>query len=151
MMETMQEDILKGVVICSANELLPGQRKLVVVDGVGIVAVNADGQLYAFRNRCPHQGVEMVYGFIGGAMLPSEPGEFVYGCENQIVSCPLHGWEFNMTNGQSLFSPEKVSIGSYKIKEIDGSIVLMLKREPKNINVKSFSCVPKSAISDNKI
>ncbi|HWO77732.1 MAG TPA: Rieske (2Fe-2S) protein [Bacillus sp. (in: firmicutes)] len=139
-METMKERKLTSVIVCSAEELKPGERKLVEIDGVEIAIVNAEGQLYAFRNRCPHQGVEMVYGAISGAMLPSNPGEFIYGCDNQIVRCPLHGWEFDMKTGKSLFSPDKVSIGSYDIQEVEGSIVLTLKREPKSISLKNFRC-----------
>ena len=139
-METMKERKLTSVIVCSAEELKPGDRKLVEIDGVEIAMVNTEGQLYAFRNRCPHQGVEMVYGAISGAMLPSDPGEFIYGCDNQIVRCPLHGWEFDMKTGKSLFSPDKVSIGSYDIQEVEGSIVLTLKREPKSISLKNFRC-----------
>lgn len=139
-METMQRGTLTSVVVCSTDELTPGQRKIVVVDGVEIAMVNVDGQLYAFRNRCPHQGVEMVYGAVSGAMLPSDPGEFIYGCDNQIIRCPLHGWEFDLETGKSLFSPDKVSIGNYFIEENEGSIVLKLKREPKNISLKNFRC-----------
>lgn len=136
----MQKGTIASVVVCSAEELKPGQRKLVAVDGVEIAMVNMDGQLFAFRNRCPHQGVEMIYGSVSGAMLPSDPGEFIYGCDNQIIRCPLHGWEFDMRTGKSLFNPDKVSIGSYVIKEVEGSIVLKLKREPKNISLKNFRC-----------
>jgi nitrite reductase/ring-hydroxylating ferredoxin subunit len=139
-METMQRGTLTSVVVCSTEELKPGQRKIVVVDGVEIAMVNVDGQFYAFRNRCPHQGVEMVYGAVSGAMLPSDPGEFIYGCDNQIIRCPLHGWEFDLGTGKSLFSPDKVSIGNYVIEENEGSIVLKLKREPKNISLKNFRC-----------
>ncbi len=139
-MDTIQKRTLSSVVVCSTEDLKPGQRKLVVVDGSEIAVVNVEGNLYAFRNRCPHQGVEMIYGSISGTTLPSEPGEYNYGCDNQIVSCPLHGWEFEMKTGKSLFSPDKVSIGTYEIQEVDGSIVLKLNREPKNISVKNFQC-----------
>lgn len=138
-METMEASKLVSVVVCSTEELQPGQRKIAVVDGVEIAILNVDGQLYAFRNRCPHQGVEMIYGSVGGTMLPSDPGEYIYSCDNQIISCPLHGWEFDMNTGKSLFN-SKISVGNYEIQEIDGSIVLKVKREPKSISLKNFRC-----------
>ncbi|MBI0580719.1 Rieske (2Fe-2S) protein [Neobacillus cucumis] len=138
-METMQASKVVSIVVCSAEELQPGQRKIAVVDGVEIAMLNVDGQLYAFRNRCPHQGVEMIYGSVGGTMLPSDPGEYNYGCDNQIISCPLHGWEFDMKTGKSLSSP-KYSVGNYEIKEKDGSIVLLVKKEPTSVSLKSFRC-----------
>ncbi|MEW9673949.1 Rieske (2Fe-2S) protein [Ammoniphilus sp. 3BR4] len=139
-METIQSRELKSIVICSAEELKPGQRKLVELDGVEIAMVNVEGKLYAFRNQCPHQGVPMVQGLIGGAMLPSEPGQYIYGCDDEIVRCPLHGWEFDMKTGKSLFDPDRVSIMSYGIQEVEGSIVLNVKKEPKSISLKNFAC-----------
>lgn len=139
-METIQSRELKSIVICSAEDLKPGQRKLVELDGVEIAMVNVEGKLYAFRNQCPHQGVSMVHGEISGAMLPSEPGQFIYGCDDEIVRCPLHGWEFDMKTGKSLFDPDRVSIMSYGIQEVEGSIVLNVKKEPKSISLKNFTC-----------
>ncbi|NSL51845.1 Rieske (2Fe-2S) protein [Calidifontibacillus erzurumensis] len=139
-MDAIQKRTLNSIVVCPTEELGPGQRKLVIVDGLEIAIVNVEGNLYAFRNRCPHQGVEMGYGSIGGTLLPSEPGEYKYGCDNQIISCPLHGWEFEVSTGKSLHNPEKVSIGSYDVQEEDGSIVLKINREPKNVSVRNFNC-----------
>ncbi|MFE4525605.1 Rieske (2Fe-2S) protein [Cytobacillus firmus] len=61
-------------------------------------------------NKCPHQGVPMVFGSIGGTQLPSNPQEYVYGLHNRIISCPLHGWEIDLETGKTIFVPDKVSI-----------------------------------------
>ncbi|MED4297879.1 Rieske (2Fe-2S) protein, partial [Priestia megaterium] len=61
---------LRSVRVCSSEDLQPGQRKLVKVDGTEIAIFNLNGELYAVRNKCPHQGVSMVYGSIDGTMLP---------------------------------------------------------------------------------
>jgi nitrite reductase/ring-hydroxylating ferredoxin subunit len=120
--------------------LKSGQRKLVTLDEAEIAIVNVDEKLYAFRNSCPHQGVPMVYGSITGTMLPSDPHIYQYGCENEIVKCPLHGWEFELKTGKSVFAPNQVSIRTYDVREEEGVIVLYVKRKPKNIKIKDFVC-----------
>ncbi|MED4907622.1 Rieske (2Fe-2S) protein [Brevibacillus centrosporus] len=127
------------LVLCSAEELREGERRLFEVDGVEIGLIRAEGTCYAFRNSCPHQGVPMLYGSVVGTMLPSEPQEYVYGLHNEIIRCPLHGWEFNLKTGKALFSPQ-VSIKMYDAKEEDDEIVLYLDREPQRIVQKQFAC-----------
>lgn len=127
------------LVLCSAEELQEGERRLFEVDGVEIGLIRAEGTCYAFRNSCPHQGVPMLYGSVVGTMLPSEPQEYVYGLHNEIIRCPLHGWEFNLKTGKALFSPQ-VSIKMYDAKEEDNEIVLYLDRVPQQIVQKQFAC-----------
>ncbi len=47
---------LKRVNVCSAEDLKPGQRQLVKADRSETAILNINGQLYAVRNKCPHQG-----------------------------------------------------------------------------------------------
>ena len=128
------------LVVCPADELQEGQRQLIEVNGVEIGLIRAEGVCYAFRNSCPHQGVPMLYGSVVGTMLPSRPHEYVYGLHNEIIRCPLHGWEFNLKTGKAVFSPD-VSIKTYEVKEEAGSIVLYLDREPQKVTRKDFSCI----------
>lgn len=127
------------LVVCSAEELREGDRQLVEVDGVEIGLIRAEGTCYAFRNSCPHQGVPMLYGSVVGTMLPSQPQEYVYGLHNEIIRCPLHGWEFNLKTGKAMFSPA-VSIKLYDVKEEDEEIVLYLDRQPQQMDRKHFAC-----------
>ncbi|MFX3635964.1 MAG: Rieske (2Fe-2S) protein [Candidatus Pristimantibacillus sp.] len=127
------------LVVCSADELQEGQRQLVEVNGVEIGLIRAEGKCYAFRNSCPHQGVPMIYGSVTGTMLPSNPQEYVYGHHNELIRCPLHGWEFNLKTGKAMFSPD-VSIKKYDVEEEEGNIVLYLDKQPEEMVRKSFFC-----------
>lgn len=120
------------IVICTANELKPGQRKLVEIDGVQLAVLNAGGEYFAFRNRCPHQGAPMVYGCIRGTMIPSEPQDYKYGFNNEIIRCPHHGWEFNIRSGKSLAIP-KIRLKRYEIEEVNGEILLHTFQKPQNV------------------
>lgn len=113
--------------ICRAAELTHGGRKIVDVDGKSIGVFNVHGTYYALRNICPHQFAPLCEGTITGTNLPSKPGEYLYAREGEIIRCPWHGWEFDITTGKSIFNPHKVKARSYevsveKVAEEDPSI-----------------------------
>ncbi|WP_312115021.1 Rieske (2Fe-2S) protein [Brevibacillus reuszeri] len=122
------------------DELQEGQRQLIEVDGVEIAILNIDGEYYGIWNKCPHQGVPMIYGSVGGTQLPSMPHQYNYGRMNEIISCPLHGWEFDLKTGKTLFDPDKVSIKTYEVTEEQEMIVLKLEKQPANYIRKEFAC-----------
>jgi nitrite reductase/ring-hydroxylating ferredoxin subunit len=130
----MSTGTLNQIIVCSAAELMPGGRKVVAIDNNIIVVVNSDNKLYGFQSRCPHQGAPLEFSSISGAMEESAPHQYVYGCHNQVVRCPLHGWGFDMATGQSLFS-SKVKIKTYEVKEVNESIVLYVSRKPNKVSV----------------
>ncbi|MEJ3652912.1 Rieske (2Fe-2S) protein [Actinomycetes bacterium KLBMP 9759] len=101
--------------IARVSELTPGQRKIVEIDGRSIGVFNVDGRFYALRNTCPHQGAPLCLGALGGTAAPSRPGEYVWEREGEILSCPWHGWEFDITNGRSIFNPHRTRVRSYEV------------------------------------
>ena len=123
-----------NVTVCAAEDLQPGQRQLVKVDGSEIAIFNVNGELYAVRNKCPHQGVSMVYGKVDGTMLPSDPHTYQYGRHNEILRCPLHGWGFDMKSGESLFS-KTCKLKTYDVRQEGNAIVLYVKKEPKTVSL----------------
>lgn len=128
------------IVLFPSEQLRPGVRKLVSLDQLEIAIINVDENIYAFRNECPHQGISMIYGPITGSMVTSNPQEYVYGLDDQLIKCPLHGWEFDLKTGRSLFSPSQVSLLTYDVRKEENDIVLYLKREPENIWIRDFHC-----------
>lgn len=102
-------------VICRASELPPGERKIVEVGRRSIGVFNVHGEYYALRNLCPHQSAPLCRGIITGTTLPSQPGEFIWGKDGEIVRCPWHGWEFDITTGRSIFNPHKMRVKTYDV------------------------------------
>jgi 3-phenylpropionate/trans-cinnamate dioxygenase ferredoxin subunit len=102
-------------IIGRVSELPPGERRIVEVDGRSIGVFNVHGQYYALRNRCPHQGAPLCLGAIKGMALPSKPGEYLWGREGEIVRCPWHGWEFDITSGRSIYNPHRVRVRTYEV------------------------------------
>lgn len=92
-------------VVARADELRPGQRIIVEVAGRSVGVLNIDGRLYAFLNRCPHQGADLCRGDVVGDVAAPRPGEWSTGSERRYLVCPWHGWEFDLETGRSWFDP----------------------------------------------
>ena len=105
----------KRYVVCTTEELQPGERKIVDVDGRSIGVFNVHGAYHALRNLCPHQRGPLCLGQVTGTMLPSPVGEFRYDLEGRIIRCPWHGWEFDLTTGKSVFKPDRVKLKVYPV------------------------------------
>ncbi|MCS7460306.1 Rieske (2Fe-2S) protein [Paenibacillus doosanensis] len=102
-------------VVGSTGDIKAGERKIVRLEGISIGVFNIKGTYYAVKNSCPHQLAPLCLGKVTGTTLPSKPGEFLYGKEGEVVRCPWHGWEFDLTNGQSLFDPNKCRVKTYEV------------------------------------
>jgi nitrite reductase (NADH) small subunit len=101
--------------VARAKDLPPGSRKLLAVNGTPIGVFNVHGEYYALRSSCPHQGAPLCQGKVTGTTLASKPFELGYGREGEIIKCPWHGWEFDITSGESVFNPHKVKVRTYEV------------------------------------
>jgi 3-phenylpropionate/trans-cinnamate dioxygenase ferredoxin subunit len=102
-------------VVARTSELPPGERKIVDAEGRSIGVFNVHGRYYALRNSCPHQAAPLCLGAIKGMTLPSRPGEYVWARDGEILRCPWHGWEFDITTGRSIFNPHKTRVRAYEV------------------------------------
>ena len=91
--------------VCPVEELPPGERAIVEVDGLSIGVFNVDGAFYALANVCPHQLAELCRGPIGGLVTSEAVGEYGWDREGEIVRCPRHKWAFDVKTGESVFNP----------------------------------------------
>jgi len=83
-------------------DLLPGERRIVAINGRSVGIFNVNGEYYALHNRCPHMAGRLCEGPITGTTQYTTKTEFVYGQENEIVRCGWHGWEFEIQTGKCL-------------------------------------------------
>ena len=61
---------------------------------LALLVVRRDGQVRAYRNRCPHTGVELNW----------QPDLFL-GPEEQDIQCSLHGARFRIDDGLCMHGP----------------------------------------------
>lgn len=110
--------------VARVDEIPDGGRTIVEVAGRSIGIFNIGGAFYAIRNRCPHQGGPLCAGVLSGFVESSAPGEYRYARRGEMLRCPWHGWEFDVTTGQSWFDPARVRVRSYDIEVVRGDQLL---------------------------
>jgi nitrite reductase (NADH) small subunit len=108
------------------GEINPGQRKLIEINGRSIGVFNVHGTFIAVLNVCPHESAPVCQGRITGTTLPSAPGEFKWAREGEILACPWHGWEFDLTTGKCLTDRRKLH--RYPVSIESNTIYVTLRR-----------------------
>ncbi|WP_447968399.1 Rieske (2Fe-2S) protein [Nitrospira sp. M1] len=95
------------VTVAQKGDLEPGTCRSVELKEVSLALFNVDGKTYALDNTCPHAGGPLGEGTVEG---------------NQ-VSCPWHGWKFDIPTGTCMKNPiESWKVPSYDVREVNGQI-----------------------------
>lgn len=115
-------EAMPGTAACPLSEVPEGIFKIVEVGGVEIGLTRSGDRVHAVRNVCPHMHAPICRGRVMGTMLPSGPGDFVFGLEEQVVVCPWHQWEFNLDTGKPLFTNAKGRLRTYPVEVHDGVV-----------------------------
>lgn len=103
------------------EDIPPGTRKIVEIAGRSVGIFNINGVFYALRNRCPHQGGPLCEGRQAGFLQADKPGEFVYTRRDEMLRCPWHGWEFDITTGRARINPDRVRTRNYAVAVESGA------------------------------
>ena len=88
------------VKVAMKSEIPDDTGKLVQAGGKEIALFKVEGKVCAIYSICPHQGG------------PLDEG----GLEGKTVTCPWHGWQFDVTTGVSEFNPS-IKQPTFKVKE----------------------------------
>ena len=99
------------VKVARTTELHDRRGKLVRVEGEEIALWRVDGRIYAIHNVCPHQHFSMLH---QGTL------------EGRHLTCPMHGWTFNLEDGLPSVGNGKKKI--YQVR-VEGEDVLIEKPE----------------------
>lgn len=110
--------------VAPADEIMPGERKIVNVGGRPVAVFNIEGEFFALLNRCPHQGASLCHGLLTGLVTSDIPGEIAYTRRGEFLRCPWHGWEFDVRTGQSYFDPLHTKVRNYPTSVEDGGSVI---------------------------
>ena len=111
----------RRVVVARAEEIPPGGRTTVEVEGRSIGVFNLGGEFFALRNTCPHAGGPLCDGLLSGMVLSDAPGEYTYVRRGEFLRCPWHQWEFDVRTGRSWFDPERMRVRSYDVEVRSGA------------------------------
>jgi len=117
-------------VVAPADDLDDGDRVVALLEGRPIAVFNIDGEYHAYTNWCAHQGGPACEGIITGTTTAafdqeSLETELEWSREGEILACPWHAWEYDVTTGECL-SRETVRLIAHEVHVDDGEIVVSL-------------------------
>ena len=93
--------------VASKADIPAGTGKVVEVGGKSVAVFNCDGTFYAIDNTCKHRGGPLAEGSLAGT----------------TVSCPWHGWEYDVTSGSCQMDPS-IKVQTFDVK-VEGDDVLV--------------------------
>jgi 3-phenylpropionate/trans-cinnamate dioxygenase ferredoxin subunit len=86
--------------VAPANELPPGNRKVVYTEIGPIAVFNLAGELFAIEDICTHDGGELASG----------------ACDGDQIICPRHGARFCIRTGKVLAPPAYEDIETFPVR-----------------------------------
>ncbi len=89
--------------VAKAKDLAPGKAMCVEVAGQKVALFNIDGSYYAIGDSCTHRGGPLSEGEVDG----------------KVVTCPLHGAQFDVTTGGVLGPPAGADVPGYRV-DVEG-------------------------------
>jgi nitrite reductase (NADH) small subunit len=112
--------------LCKVDDLVSGEMKAFKVKNRQIVLVRTGDDFHAVSGICPHQAAMMGDGCLKGTNLNTdEVGQYCYGKDRQIITCPWHHYEFDVTTGESLFDSE-YKLKSYNVEVSENDVLIEL-------------------------
>jgi len=101
--------------VATVDEIPPGGRKIVELQGLSIGVFNIGGEFFAIRSACPHKGGPLCLGVVTGFVRADTPGRYEYLRCGEVIRCPWHGWEFDIKTGLSWIDPNRLRVKSYAV------------------------------------
>lgn len=92
--------------VATVKDFIPGERRVVDVDGVIVAVFNLQGEYYAIEDVCTHDGGELASGELVG---------------DEII-CPRHGARFCIKTGEVKAPPAIQSVDIFQIQVLNGVV-----------------------------
>lgn len=116
--------------VAGEDEINEGERKIVDIRGTSIGVLHVDGAYYAIWNYCAHEGGPVRRGNLQRAIDADfvASGERIseYVSDKFSISCPWHGWEYDLETGEHL-GDSSISVPTYEVKVQEGYVYVKIK------------------------
>ncbi|WP_426143304.1 Rieske (2Fe-2S) protein [Pseudomonas sp. DWP3-1-2] len=80
--------------LCASDAIVEGKSHGLAFHGLKLVAIRRDGQVYVYKNRCPHRGVALEW----------QENEFL-DASASLIQCATHGALFLIESGECVAGP----------------------------------------------
>lgn len=112
--------------VASSKDIQEGDGVIAHIDDLDVGIFRIGGALYAYQNRCAHQGGPVCTGEILGRyeQVLDENRCVVreqFSAEEIHIVCPWHGWEYDIRTGRCVADP-RFSLHSFRVTEREGSV-----------------------------
>jgi nitrite reductase (NADH) small subunit len=113
--------------VALAADVPEGAHVVVEIAGREIGVFNVGGTYYALPNVCVHQNGPLCRGTVSGTLAASAESGWKLGWvhDGEIIVCPWHSLEYNITTGQCLAYPKR-RLPTYRVRIEDGWIKVTL-------------------------
>lgn len=103
-----------------------GTRVIEEIKGTEIAVFKIDGEYHAVANYCPHIAGPLCEGKVMGRLEGGSRGwDTNYDDEENVIVCPWHGWQFDITTGKSCQS-RKYAVPTYDVTVEDGEVFVQV-------------------------
>jgi nitrite reductase/ring-hydroxylating ferredoxin subunit len=120
----------RSYLVCRADELADGDRRVMSCDGIEVGVFKVDRQLVAWHNECPHRQGPVCQGRIYKRVL--EPigrdgtvRALAYDENVTNIVCSWHGYEFDLKTGVNQ-GHAKLRLRKVKLEEKDGNVYVVV-------------------------
>lgn len=95
--------------VAGTGDVPPGHGLEAEINGKTLAVFNVGGTFHVIDNTCVHRGGPLCEGEV----------------EGKIVTCPWHGWQFDVTTGECTKNPSaKVVVYQVKVEGPDVKVLL---------------------------
>jgi nitrite reductase/ring-hydroxylating ferredoxin subunit len=116
-------------VVSRTEDIPDGERLIVAIGGREVGVFNVAGKFYALLHRCPHAQGPLCEGSLQHPIFGERPGDVRSDRSKVFVSCPWHGWSFDLATGQSWWDPGRTTARRFPVEVTHGDVILDQLRE----------------------
>ena len=109
--------------VARTADLPEGERLIAEVGGRKIGVFNIAGTYHALLHGCPHARGPLCDGALQRISTPSGPGGIQVDTEHVFLSCPWHGWLFDLESGQSWWDPGRTRARRFPVEVTHGDMI----------------------------
>jgi len=93
--------------IASADEIPEDEGRTFAVGELAVAVFNVGGRFWAIEDTCLHRGGSLGRGELDGP----------------VVTCPVHGWEWDVTTGELCFK-RAIALDRFEVRVEDGDVLV---------------------------
>jgi nitrite reductase/ring-hydroxylating ferredoxin subunit/hemoglobin-like flavoprotein len=127
----------KEVYVGIAEDIPDGERKIIQADDLSIGVFHHQGAWYALMNSCLHRGGPVCEGPL----------------EEDILTCPWHGYQYNLPDGRLLLDPN-ATLPMYPVELRDGELYLtvpIMKRDYQDVTLEGLDAMAEEAAAQETL